>query len=141
MATWAPPSILLPRDVRTDENKESPPIEFHWKLTNPGDGVPQGNFTARHQCKQFHQAAALLVQRKRHRSGSLQHVLVRRRQTFSFKLDNAIATIVEDDKTNEIAVDTWFIAAAHEAQVTIRSSPCRCCSLATAVSTVRRRSR
>jgi hypothetical protein len=45
-----------------------------------------------------------------------------RSRTFSFKLDNAIATIVEDDKTNEIAVDTWFIAVVHEAQVTIRSS-------------------
>ena len=30
-------------------------------------------------------------------------------KTFSFKLHNAIATIVEDDKTNEIAVDTWFM--------------------------------
>jgi hypothetical protein len=30
-------------------------------------------------------------------------------RTFSFKLDNAMAIIVEDDKTNEISIDTWFM--------------------------------
>jgi hypothetical protein len=30
-------------------------------------------------------------------------------KTFSFKLDNAMAIIVEDDKTNEIAINTWFM--------------------------------
>jgi hypothetical protein len=30
-------------------------------------------------------------------------------KTFSFKLDKAMAIIVEGDKTNEIAIDTWFM--------------------------------
>ena len=32
-----------------------------------------------------------------------------RGKTFSFKLDEAMAIIVEDDKTNEIAINTWFM--------------------------------
>jgi hypothetical protein len=30
-------------------------------------------------------------------------------RTFSFKLDEAMAITVEDDKINEIAIDTWFM--------------------------------
>jgi hypothetical protein len=32
-----------------------------------------------------------------------------KRKTVEFNLDEAMAIIVKDDKTNEISIDTWFM--------------------------------
>jgi hypothetical protein len=97
------------QEARTDEKRRARRLVSHWKPTTPATlGCSQGNFTGRHQCEQFHQAAALLVQRKRHRPGCHGTYRYDGSETFSFKLDKAMAIIVEDDKTNEIAIDTWF---------------------------------
>jgi len=99
----------MPR--RTDENKESPPIGFALEADNPGDvglfrrgisprDINANNFTRpqRFSCKGSDTAPAA-YSAYRYDGG----------KTFSFKLDEAMAIIVEGDKTNEIAINTWFM--------------------------------
>ena len=104
------PSILLPRDVRTDENKESPPI-VSLEADNPGD---VGLFPREISPRDINANNFIRPQRFSCKGSDTDPAPYSTYwydggKTFSFKLDNAIATIVEDDKTNEIAVDTWFM--------------------------------
>jgi hypothetical protein len=99
------------QETRTDENKASPPIRFALKAENPGDvglspretspeDINANNFIRpqRFSCKGSG-TDPTAYSTYRYDGG----------ETFSFKLDNAVAIIVEDDKTNEIAIDTWFM--------------------------------
>jgi hypothetical protein len=98
----------LCQETRTDENKESPPIGLALDPRTPATlGCSQGNFTGRHPCEHFfHQP-----QRFSRKGGDTDPAAYSTYrydggETFSFRLDNAMAIIVEDDKTNEIAIDT-----------------------------------
>jgi hypothetical protein len=99
------------KETRTDENKESPPIGFALEAENPGDvglfpretspeDINANNFIRpqRFSCKGSDTDPAA-YSAYRYDGG----------RTFSFKLDEAMAIIVEDDKTNEIAINTWFM--------------------------------
>jgi hypothetical protein len=90
------------QETRTDENKESPPIGFALEADNPGDvraprDINANNFIRpqRFSCKGSDTSPAA-YSTYRFDGG----------KTFSFKLDEAMAIIVEDDKTNEIAINT-----------------------------------
>jgi hypothetical protein len=100
------------QETRTGENKESPPIGFALEAENPGDvrlflgesppeDVNANNFIRprRFSCKGSGTDTAAYGCAYRYDGG----------KTFSSKLDKAMAIIVEDDKTNVIAIDTWFM--------------------------------
>jgi hypothetical protein len=97
--------------TNTDEKKESPPIGFALEADNPGDvglvpretsprDINANNFIRpqRFSCKGSDTDPAA-YSAYRYDGG----------RTFSFKLDEAMAITVEDDKINEIAIDTWFM--------------------------------
>jgi hypothetical protein len=99
------------QETRTDEKKESPPMGFALEAENPGDvglfpretspeDINANNFIRpqRFSCKGSDTDPAA-YSAYRYDGG----------RTFSFKLDEAMAITVEDDKINEIAIDTWFM--------------------------------
>ena len=100
------------QETHTEENKESPPIGFALEAENPGDvglfpgesppeDINANNFIRprRFSCKGSGTDWAAYSCAYRYDGG----------KTFSFKLDEAMAIIVEDDKTTEIAINKWFM--------------------------------
>ena len=99
------------QETRTDENKESPPIGFALEADNPGD---VGLFPRETSPRDINANNVIRPQRFSCKGSDTDPAPYSTYwydggKTFSFKLDNAIATIVEDDKTNEIAINTWFM--------------------------------
>jgi hypothetical protein len=83
----------------------------HWKPRTPAalgcsPGTPSEDINANY----FIKPRRFSCKRKRHRSCCLQ---LRLRyddgKTFGFTLDSAMAIIVEDNKAEEIAINTWFM--------------------------------
>jgi hypothetical protein len=104
------PSILLPRDAHRREQRE-PTDWFRTGADNPGD---VGLFPRETSPRDINANNFIRPQRFSCKGSDTDPAPYSTYwydggKTFSFKLDNAIATIVEDDKTNEIAVDTWFM--------------------------------
>jgi hypothetical protein len=99
------------QETRTDENEERPSIGFALKAENPGRrwAVPQGNLPEDINANNFSRSQRFSCKGSDTDPDAYSTDRYDRSKTCSFKLDNAIATIVEDDKTNEIAVDTWFM--------------------------------
>jgi hypothetical protein len=109
---WVDPTAqYFCQETRTDENKESPPIGFALEAENPGDvglfprETPPEDINAnnsirarRFSCKGSGTDLAACCA-YRYDDG----------KTFSFKLDKAMAIIVKDNRTNEIAINTWFM--------------------------------
>ena len=100
------------QETRTGENKASPPIGFALEAENPGDvglfpretspeDINANNFIRpqRFSCKGSGTDPAPYGCAYRYDGG----------KTFSSKLDTAMAIIVEDDKTTEIAINKWFM--------------------------------
>jgi hypothetical protein len=99
------------QETRTDENKESPPIGFALDAENPGD---VGLFSRETSPEDVNANNFIRPQRfssKGSDTDPAAYCTYRYDggETFSFKLDEAMAIIVEDDKTNEIAINTWFM--------------------------------
>jgi len=99
------------QETRTGENKESPPIGFALEAENPGD---VGLFLGESPPEDVNANNFIRPQRFSCKGSDTDPAPYSTYwydggKTFSFKLDNAIATIVEDDKTNVIAIDTWFM--------------------------------
>ena len=98
------------QETRTDENEERPSIGFALKAENLGRrwAVPQGNFTARH-ANNFIRPQRFSCKGSDTDPAAYSAYRYDGGRTFSFKLDEAMAITVEDDKINEIAIDTWFM--------------------------------
>ena len=98
------------QETRTDQNKESPPIGFALEADNPGD---VGLFPRQTSPEDINANNFIRPQRFSSKGSDTDPAdstyRYDRGETFSFKLDNAMAIIVEDDKSNEIAIDTWFM--------------------------------
>jgi hypothetical protein len=99
------------QETRTDENKESPPIGFALEADNPGD---VGLFRRGISPRDINAKKIIRPQRFSCKGSDTDPAPYNTYwydggKTFSFKLDNAMAIIVEDDKTNEIAINTWFM--------------------------------
>jgi hypothetical protein len=100
------------QETRTDENKESPPIGFALEAENPGD---VGLFARETSLEDIRCEHFIRPQRFSCKGGDADPAAYSTSwydggNTFSFKLDNAMAIIVGDDMTNEIAIDTWFMS-------------------------------
>jgi hypothetical protein len=99
------------QETRTDENKESPPIGFAMEAENPGD---VGLFPRETSPEDINANNFIRPQRfssKGSDTDPAAYCTYRYEggETFSFKLDNAMVIIVEDDKTNETVIDSWFM--------------------------------
>jgi hypothetical protein len=99
------------QETRSGENKESPPIGFALDAENPGD---VGLFSRETSPEDVNANNFIRPQRfssKGSDTDPAAYCTYRYDggETFSFKLDEAMAIIVEDDKTNEIAINTWFM--------------------------------
>jgi hypothetical protein len=99
------------KETRTDENKESPPIGFALEAGNPGDVglLPRETSPEDINVNNFIRPQRFSCKGSDTEPAAYSTYRYDRGKTFSFKLDNAMAIIVEDDKTNEIAIDTWFM--------------------------------
>lgn len=98
--------------TNTDEKKESPPIGFALEAENPGD---VGLFARETSLEDIRCEHFIRPQRFSCKGGDTNPAAYSTSwydggNTFSFKLDNAMAIIVGDDMTNEIAIDTWFMS-------------------------------
>jgi hypothetical protein len=104
-------SIRLPSDEHRRE-KASLPIGFALEAENPGD---VGLFARETSLEDIRCEHFIRPQRFSCKGGDTNPAAYSTSwydggNTFSFKLDNAMAIIVGDDMTNEIAIDTWFMS-------------------------------
>jgi hypothetical protein len=102
------------QEKRTDKTAK-PPIGFALEAENPGDvglfpgETPPGQINANNFIRPRSLSCSLTGNDADQPAAYGCAYRYDEGKTFRFTLDKALAIIVEDDKTNEISIDTWFM--------------------------------